>query len=120
MNHFISLEEATQMTRLYREKKELILKDEFQGKNVLAFNETFDRTAFDSVLKQEGCVGLRIYFGMKEDTTMHVIIVGVNDRNEDIIPSTVLTNTTVDSDSEIIEEGQRCPDYCPPSSPLNS
>ena len=52
-----------------------------------------------------------------------LVIVGVNDKNEDMITTvegdTMMRSTTEDG-GEIIEEGMRCPEQCPPPSPLNS
>lgn len=112
VNHLISLKQAKEMTALYRNEKENILKPEFQGKNVLLTCETFDRSAFDEVLAQSKCAGVRIYFGMNADLTIKVIVVGVDSENKDILP----TNTTAAITSGggiIVEEGRPCPDFCP-------
>jgi hypothetical protein len=121
MNHFISLDEAIKMTGLYRQHKENILSGEFKGKNILSFSETFDAEAFRTILNKKGCKSLRIYFGMSEDKKVHAIIVGVNENNEDMLPSAKespgsTANLTV---GEIIEQGQLCPPVCPAVSPLN-
>lgn len=118
MNHFISLAKAANMTTLYRYQKEEILQPEYQGENILPICESFDRNEFDIVLAQEGCAGLRIYYGMSDDFKIHAIIVGVNDKNEDMLPPTGTTSAS-ETDDEIIENGNRCPDLCPPASPLN-
>jgi len=121
MNHFISLAAAIEMTSLYRLQKDKVLQQQFVGKNILPLSETFDRAAFDAVLSQPGCVGLRIYYGMQQDLTIHALIVGVNDKNEDLIPArTNNATTTAETDDQIIELGQRCPDICPTESTLNS
>lgn len=130
MNQLISLPQAIDMTTLYRQQKEVILKEEFTGQNILCLSETFDRAVFDQVLAQTGCTALRIYYGMDRELKIHAIIVGVNENNEDILPVLSSTDpshapatTTEDDDdnddSGIIETGQRCPDYCPPASDLN-
>ena len=102
-DHFISLEQAKQMTATYRAEKE----------NILPFSETFERTAFDALLAEDGCEGIRIYFGMNADLMIKVIVVGVNDKNMDILPQEQ-GSTMAAGDGKIVEEGQRCPDYCPP------
>jgi hypothetical protein len=118
MNQFISLSTAIEMTTLYRNQKEGILKPGYQGQNILPISESFDRNAFDSLLAQSGCEGLRIYYGMSEDFKIHAIIVGVNASGEDMLPDTKWASDTEAGD-EIIENGNRCPDLCPPASPLN-
>lgn len=114
--HFISLNEAITMTALYRADKETILATSFQNQNILPLSETFNRNAFDTLLAKEGCEALRIYYGMDENSKIHAIVVAVNEDNEDMLPE--LTNAAL-IDEDIVEEGQRCPDLCPPASPLN-
>ena len=117
MNHFISLQEAIDMTSLYRTQRENILKTDFQNQNILPLSEAFDREAFDSVLGKNGCAGLRIYYGMDEDKKIHAIIVGVDENGDDMLPEEQLNSS---EDEDIIERGNRCPDICPAESPLNS
>lgn len=116
MNHFISLDAAKVMTARFRQQCEAILKTEYQGQSILPICETYDRAAFDQVLSKTSCAGIRIYYGMDDQLKLHAIIVGVNAENEDILPSSSLTST----DEDIIDNGNRCPDICPVSSPLNS
>jgi hypothetical protein len=118
-NHLISLDEAIAMTALYRQQMNTILATQYQGQNILPVCETFDKAAFDSLLAETGCTAVRIYYGMSDDLKIHAVIVGVNSNNEDILPSAAGTLET-DSDPLILEEATRCPDDCPPSSPLNS
>ncbi len=117
MSQLIPLQQAIDMTTLYRQEKEAILEPAFRGKNILCRSETFQRDVFDEVLAQAGCTGLRIYYGMDRDLKIHAIIVGVNEKNEDMLPAGV--SLTDGEGSGIIEDGARCPEECPPSSPLN-
>jgi hypothetical protein len=39
---------------------------------------TFARRAFDQILAQPGCIGVRFYFAQKTDGTPTVVVVGVN------------------------------------------
>ena len=104
------------MTTLFRSQKEMILGPNFQGQSILPLSESFDAEIFKTLLESPGCVRVRIYYGMSADLKLHAIIVGVNDKDEDIIP--------VDEDTlvgePIIEESVRCPPNCPPASPLNT
>ncbi|HEX8331483.1 MAG TPA: hypothetical protein VF622_02605, partial [Segetibacter sp.] len=86
LTHRISLEKAIQMTTLYRQEKENILKSEYAGKDILPISETFNRTAFEALLAQPGCTALRIYHSMDETLKLHSIVVGVNNQNQDILP----------------------------------
>ena len=128
-NHFIPLEAAAAMTRRYRDMRNKILKEEFKGQHINAICETFDRKAFDVILAQRGCVGLRMYFGMNESNMIHTIVVGVNEKNEDMITpipfsanatlAAMSSETLTDPTDPILEQAQRCPPDCPPDSPLN-
>jgi hypothetical protein len=120
MNQFISLQTAIDMTGLYRSACENILKPEYQNQGILAFSEAFERQAFDTLLAKENCAGLRIYYGMSEDLKIHAIIVATDGKGNDILPSgNSSANESDDPDDDIAENGIRCPDICPPPSPLN-
>jgi hypothetical protein len=114
-SHFISLQQAIEMTSLYRAEKENILAPKFRDQGILPICETFDRNAFDSLLAESDCIRIRTYFCMDTNLNVKLVIVGVNSNNEDILPA----GNTLSGGEEIVEEGQRCPPYCPPPSPLN-
>ena len=115
MSHSISLSDAAAMTSLYRDERENILGEDYKNSNILPICESFSKAAFQNIINQTGCNGVRIYYGMTTDLKIHSIIVGVNANGEDMLPSD--PNVT---DGEIAENGNRCPDLCPPNSPLNS
>jgi hypothetical protein len=118
MNHFISLQEAIEMTGLYRQEMNNILKTEYLGQNILARSEAFDRSVFDTLLAKSGCAGLRIYYGMDAALKVHAIIVPFDANGNDILPA---ANMALEDEGEdIAERGFRCPDICPEPSPLNS
>jgi hypothetical protein len=98
------------MTALYKSRKESILNPIFQSMDLLATCETFDRSAFDAVLQQQGCSQLRIYYGMDTDLKIHAIIVGVGEDGEDLLPAEPDQPNT-----QIIDMGARCPAICPTS-----
>jgi hypothetical protein len=120
MDHFISLPTAEAMTALYRANRDAILQSQYQGADLLPVCETFDRAAFDVVLARTGCKGIRVYYGMTEDLKIHAIIVGVDANNQDMLPPATLASSAEADDDYIIEKGNRCPDLCPPDSPLNT
>lgn len=115
-NHFISLQEAIEMTSRCREQKINVIKSEFQDRGIISNCETFDRESFDKLLAQEGCEGIRIYSGMDDTLKLKVIVVGVDEDNRDMLPS---DQTALDEENNIIEQGLPCPPTCPPPSPLN-
>ncbi len=118
MNHFITLQEAIDMTTLYRAENENILKPAFQNQNILARSEAFERAAFDTLLAKNGCAGLRIYYGMDESFKVHAIIVPTDSNGDDILPAPSFNEE--EEGEDIAERGIRCPDLCPTASPLNS
>lgn len=117
MSNFISLQKAVDMTSLFRQEKEKILQDNLQGLDILANNETFEKSQIESILSKTECKKLRIYYGMDESKKIHAILVGVDVNNQDILPmQTTKDDSSVDV---IIEDAERCPPLCPPPSPLN-
>lgn len=120
-SHFISLNQAVEMVNRYSENRENILDTQYRQQNILPLSETFNRGAFDALLEEDDCEGIRIYYGMDANLQIHAIVVGVNAQNEDILPPLAqnITNTVTDN-PKIVEEGQRCPDICPPKSPLHT
>lgn len=118
MSQFISLAQAIAMTTLYRAEKENILDPAYQNQNILCRSETFDRFEIDTIMGQPGCEKLRIYYGMDETKKIHAILVGVNDKDEDLLPAEIITETYPPV-PPIVDNAQRCPDDCPPASPLN-
>ncbi|GAA4736809.1 hypothetical protein [Flavisolibacter ginsenosidimutans] len=115
MNHFISLAEASEMTARYRQQRNAILQPSFQNLNLLAVCETFDRSGFDALLSKPACAFIRIYYGMDADMKIHAIIVAADENNQDILPTVALANEV---DDDILDRANRCPDLCPPDSPL--
>ena len=111
MSQLIPLQDAIDMTTLYRQYKETILATTYKNLNILPKCETFDRADLDDILRQNDCVGIRVYYGMDSNYKMHATIVGVDSYDADILPS---------GSEKILEQGKRCPTDCPPTSPLNS
>jgi hypothetical protein len=107
-SHGISLEMAARMTKAYRDA----------GINVVKAS-AFSREAFERVLAQEGCVGIRCYYAFKllsidpemdpdEDQKMTLVIVGTDERGNDLF------------EGELAEMSLSCPIICPADNPLNS
>jgi hypothetical protein len=117
--HFISFEQATAMAARYRLNRETILDTDYKNQNILAISETFNRDVFDELLSKTGCAGLRISYGMDSDLKVHAIFIAVNESNEDILPSQSSSELDSEEDDYFGEDGQRCPNLCPPPSPIN-
>ena len=110
MSQFISLQQGVEMTTLFRENREGVLAEEFQGRDLLPKSESIERELIEELLAQDGCTGIRIYYGMSEDNKIHALLVGYDANDEDILMA---------EDPKIIEQNSRCPADCPPASELN-
>ena len=109
--NFVSLQTARDMATAYRSQKENMLKTNLQNQGILPICETFGRAAFDTILSDSAVQKIRIYLCLGTDNKVRIMAVGVNANNEDMLPS--------GTEDKIIEDGQRCPDQCPPPSALN-
>lgn len=70
-------------------------------------SETFNLEIVNAVIGTEGCVSLRIYFGMKEDGSICAILAGADSSGNDL--------------ADVLgEDGYRCPPVCPTTSSLFS
>jgi hypothetical protein len=114
----ISLTAAVEMTSRFRTERENILIPELRGQDLLPVCETYDRAEIERLLAQAGCAGLRIYYGMYADKTVHAVLVGVTADDADILPATGALAAGTD-EGEIVNDGWRCPPTCPPASDLN-
>lgn len=106
-SHYITLSQAQDMTARFRNSGTTVLKDEYANIDILANSETFSIDAFQSFFSNPDCKGIRVYTGMDTDLKVHSILVGVDINGEDILPP------VDDSEIKILEEGKRCPPYCP-------
>jgi hypothetical protein len=69
----------------------------------------FHAEAFQRILRQPGCVGIRVYPSMYEDGRQSLVLVGVDEKGNDM------------TSGELSNEPWECPPICPPSdSPLMS
>ena len=122
LKHSVSENKAKQLTSHYEKKKDSILKKRFHGKAILPTSETFDRAAFDQLLSQDGCVGVRIYYGMDEESNVKLVAVGVYKDDQDILTSKsnlkkAKGDNIADEPVFALSDGLRCPPFCPPPPP---
>jgi hypothetical protein len=99
-NHKINLEEAAKLTSNYRNQFE-------SGKKYIK-GEAFGKNAIIDMLNQPNCVGTRIYYGLKNDGTQCLVLVGVDADGNDLV------------DGVILDMGTSCPPHCSTDNPLNS
>ena len=60
----------------------------------------FARRAFDRILAQPGCIGIRLYYAQKDDGSPTVVAMGVNVAGQDM------------ATGELVEEMIPCPPVC--------
>jgi hypothetical protein len=95
-NHQISLSTAAALTKRHQAANPKAAKAEaFHGDQVAA------------LLRQPGCVGMRVYYGLNADGTAAVVLTGMDSSDND------LTGT-------ILEYGFPCPPYCGGGNTLNN
>lgn len=92
----ITLSEGADMTAKYRDNNPNELKGHFFGKDILK-----------QILNQEGCMGIRMYYGIDDDEEKALVIVGA-DANED------------DMTDLVADISMPCPNRCGSSNSLNS
>ena len=117
--HFISLASAIDMTARYRKLREDLLLPEYRGLNILCTSETFNLADMLALVTEPGCFGFRIYYGMKEDKTIHALLIGTDAAGNDLLPVIAAVPLASATDPLILQDGQRCPPLCPVPSPLN-
>ena len=116
--HFITLAQAIDLTKRFRDNKETILKSEFAGREILTICDTLPKEVFQTLMSKPGCVSIRIYYGMDSSLKVRPVIVPVNSSGQDILPQSGGA-PNFDGGSDIGDDTMRCPPHCPPPSPLN-
>ena len=97
-DHSITLAEASKLTANFRKKIEPgSIRGGFFGKEAIL-----------KILNQDGCVGIRYYYGEKDDGTPVLVLVGVDAEENDLI------------DGVLAEVSIPCPPFCGTANVLNS
>lgn len=97
-NHRISLPDAAVQTSAHRQS----------GPARSTDSGAFLGAQVQELLSQPGCAGLRYYKGRGKDGVDSMILVGVDDKGDDMTTGILL------------DFGFPCPPYCPDDNPLNS
>jgi hypothetical protein len=79
--HIISLAEAATMTHAFQNAPQ------FQGLTVACL---MDNNAYQQVMTQPGCVGVRTYFALDSSNNLTIVAVGVNSVGNDITSGIIL------------------------------
>lgn len=79
---------------------------------------SFERVAFDTLLNQSGCAGIRIYLGMKGDLSWTYVMVGIDANGKDLVGA-ASGAAPADDGGAVEEQSVGCPPYCDTDSPLN-
>lgn len=115
--HAISLQNAAALTARWRKNRP-------PG---ALHGARFDRIAFDTLLSQPGCEGIRIYLGLElpgaKDDPSHwtFVLVGTDaDGNDMVGAGDAVTADGALADGGTEENPFQCPPYCGAPSPLNS
>lgn len=110
--HEISLPVAVDMTTRYQSNRP-------EG---FPISEAFEIDAVQKLLRTKDASYLRVYYGMKEDASLHAILVAADASGNDLLPSASVTTSNEEGEDDepvILEDGIRCPPLCPGGSPLN-
>lgn len=94
----ITLEAASQLTANFRRTS--------QPNPVIAAG--FWKETVQKILDQTGCVALRIYYGQNPDGSPAPVLVGVNDKGDDLTAGI------------LGDDNYPCPPFCGAPNPLNS
>ena len=95
-NHVVTLEQATKFVKNYTAAPTFAVKGAY-----------FDKGIFQKILAQTDCVGIRYYYGRKDDGAPCLVLVGVDSKGSDM------------TGGILGEDAVPCPPLCPPGSPLN-
>ena len=96
--HSISLEDASKLTENYRKTA---------GTGAV-LGGYFSKTVLNKMLTQEGCIGIRYYYGRTDGDKPTLVLVGVDSDGNDI------------TGGDLAEYSVDCPPYCPKENELNS
>jgi hypothetical protein len=112
-SHYISLDRFLDMKTRFAGNVDAILADPYQGKNILATAELFNVDSVIALANVAGCAAIRIYYGMDADLKVHAMLVAADEDSQDILPSAAGVIFEKGGDPPLLEEGQRCPPFCP-------
>lgn len=72
----------------------------------------FGTEILNQLLAEEGCVGLRIYYGIDDEGNRQLLIVGVDEKGNDLLPATGVDGRVNDDGNIVADFSYPCPTYC--------
>ncbi|TDB67839.1 hypothetical protein [Arundinibacter roseus] len=108
----ISAKEATTIINRFHEKKKK------EGSKPKTYTEAqfFGNKQLAKLMQKEGCVGLRFYFGVSEDTEFsdHIVVVAVNEDGKDLTSTRIGLKDMPEDRGDALTGGPVCPHSCNP------
>lgn len=92
----ISIAQGAELTSKYRDENPEGIKARFFGRDIL-----------NEILEQEGCMGIRMYYGIDEKGHKQLVLVGADSAENDMLDL-------------VADLSLPCPSRCSDSNPLNS
>lgn len=92
----INTEDAGALTSNYRTANPGDVKGAFYGKDII-----------EAILAQEGCMGIRIYYGLDKNGNKELVLVGAEAGENDLLEL-------------VADHGIKCPAHCGVANSLNS
>jgi hypothetical protein len=133
INHFIDRAEAGKLIGNYNRMKDELINPSFQRLQkefgILPVSEAFNEKSILAILAQEGCVGIRIHYGIKmtmereiEVPLVVAVLVGVAKDGSNMWGKAAVNESTQvglkmavtsrgEDEGVILEDSQRCPPF---------
>jgi hypothetical protein len=78
----------------------------------------FGRDILERLLKEEGCMGIRIYMGEDDKGELHPVLVGCRADQSNILPKS-MTTAGEEEEPIVVNDSAKCPPECaPPGDPF--
>ena len=133
INHFIDRAEAARLIGTYNKMKHELISPTFAREQaeygILPVSEAFNEKSIQAILQQDGCVGIRIHYGIKmtmekdvEVPLMVAVLVGVAKDGSNMWAKAATNETSGgtqkmsvvtrgEEEGVILEDSQRCPPF---------
>jgi hypothetical protein len=99
----IPLGQAVKWVKTYQKKNPKLPKGYFFGKEVI-----------EQLLKESGCMGIRIYMGEDDNGVLHPVLVGARADQSNILPKNLAATESTGGAPQVINDSKQCPPECPP------